>query len=218
MSDETVETGLAGLTAAVTMEQPPVPPPALLAPSPAYKKEPLPDGWNLNRVAGLVRDVAQSMYDLPTILKKHGLTDKQYNVLAGNEFFTRALEQFTLDWNSAANTQKRLSLEAAIALEDAMPVVAARAHKPTEALSDVVALVKVLAEIAGTIGTKAANQPVAPTERFKIIFNLNGDLVERSASVQIIASTEASGDTLQPLLEAAGVPSPLQSLGQRPRN
>lgn len=250
MSDEPIETGLAGLTAAVTVptiitkDHPPSPPhicvnatggarcdicfgpisnvdtqPQLPTvcniPPPAYTKAPLPDGWNLNKVAGLVRDVAQEMYDLPTILKKHELTDKQYATLEANEFFKRALEQFTLDWNTAANTQKRLALEAAIALEDALPTVAARASKTNEPLADVVSLVKVLAEIAGSIGTKAANQPQGPTEKFKIIINLGADtLLSREAStspVQIFANSEGSGNPreVQSFDERGGTPTPV---------
>ncbi len=222
MSDEIIETGLAGLTAAVTEPAPQVlaaaPPqvPVIIAPPPAYKKAPLPDGWNLNKVAALVRDVSQAMYDVPTILKKHDLSEPQYALLADNEFFKRALEQFTLDWNTAANTHKRLALEAAIALEDALPTVAARASKTNEPLADVVSLVKVLAEIAGSIGTKAGQQPQGPTEKFKIIINLGADqLTTREAStnpVQIFTNSEGSGNTreVQSFIEGGGATERVQ--------
>ncbi len=175
------------LTATVT---PPIVAPLLQATGiQTATKTALPDGWSLNKVASLVRDVAQAMYDLPNILRKHNLTQPQYDVLANNEFFKRALEQFTLDWNSAANTQKRLSLEAAIALEDALPTVAARASKPMEPLADVVQLVKVLAEIAGSIGNKAV-QTQGPSERFKIEINIGAEKFQREATPMIVVNPE----------------------------
>lgn len=211
MSDDLISTGLAGLTVAVTSEAAPAVP--ALAP---YPKAPLPDGWTLNKVAALVRDVAQAMYDLPTILTKHGLTPPQYAALADNEFFKRALEQFTLDWNTAENTQKRLALEAAIGMESVLPDVIVRAQKPTEPLSDVVSLVKLLAEIAGCIGSKAAQAPTIASEKFKIVINLGADTIKYDASttpVQILQQPEGSGDrtTLQALLEAAGSPASVQA-------
>lgn len=211
MADETVETGLTGLTAAVT-------------PTEAPPAEQLPDGWNLHKVAALVRDLAHNMYDLPVILKKHGLTEGQHALLAKNEFFQRALEQATIDWNRADNIQRRLALEAAIALEDALPNVAARAHKPNEDLADIVQLVKVLAEIAGTIGNKAAAQPVGPSEKFKIIINLGADnVIRREATVEpkeIRSDAEGPSSirSVQSLLEAAGVPAPVQPYAQGSRN
>ena len=228
MPNDDIETGLAGLTVAVTPEpQPPqiqeaatpqiaaVPHPGVpvqiggVAP-PALNKHPLPDGWTLNKVAGLVRDVAQNMYDLPTILKNHSLNEAQYQILSNNEFFKKALEQFTLDWHSAANTHKRLALEAAIALEDALPMVAARAHKTTEPLGEVVALVKTLAEIAGSIGNKGTNQLQGPSDKFKIIINLGADTIQREASatpIQISAVDERTGNsqTLQSVAETSRV-------------
>lgn len=225
MADDLIETGLAGLTAAVTMPEP-APPlaaaapqlpavlPVEIPPAPQMPKAPMPDGWNLNKVSALVRDLAQNMYDVPDILKKHGLNEAQYRLLAGNEFFKSALEQFTIDWNTAGNTQKRLALEAAIYLEDGLPNVAARMGKATEPLADVVSLVKVLAEIAGTIGAKAIHAPVAPSERFKIIINLGADTFQRDAAVpplvQVNPEPSGNNDTLRALLEASGVPSSLQ--------
>lgn len=217
MTDETVDTGLAGLTAAVTIPDEPEPVSAdthiPVVSAPAYTKAPLPDGWNLNKVADLVREIAQNMYDLPTILANHGLTEPQYRTIEENEFFQSALKQFTLDWNSASNTQKRLALEAAIAIEHHMPAVTARLGKPMEPLGEIVALLKVLAEIAGTIGAKAASQPNAPTEKFKIIINLGADTFQRDASVAIREQSQGEGDhrAIQSLLEVAGAPSPVQA-------
>lgn len=206
-----IETGLVGLTAAVT-EPAPEPPPQVPAVIPVQVPAAMPEGWSLTKVAVLVRDVAQNMYDLPYILKKHTLSAEQYATLKDNQFFQSALAQMTMEWNSAANTQKRLALEAAIAVEDALPTVAARLSKPTEPLADVVSLLKVLSEIAGTIGSKAAQSPAAIGEKFKIVINLGGDLVEREAhaSLKVITGAEEgtrenSGGQIQKLIEGADV-------------
>lgn len=150
----------------------------------------LPKGWTLQKMSSLIRDVAQQLYEIPTILSTHGLTEDQYKIIASNEFFQRTLEQYKIEWFSGANTQKRLALEAAIALEDTMPSVVARAHKVNEPLNDVVALLKLLAEMSGATGRKDAQSPIGGTERFKIVFNLGGDTLKRESTVTIEANPE----------------------------
>lgn len=154
MDEEHVETGI--VTAAVTL-------PA--APS-------IPSGWDIHKVAKLVNDVAMNLYDLPTTLKTHSLTPSQYATLEKTEVFKAAIEQATRDWHSPNSVQKRLALESALAVESALPTVAARLTKTNEPLSDVVALLKVLLEAAGAVGAKAATVPQGTGERFKIVINL----------------------------------------------
>jgi hypothetical protein len=191
-----VETGL--VTAAVNPPAVPVQVPAVAPPQvPATQ---MPSGWTIHKVAALVRDLAHNMYDLPYILKTHGLTQAQYDSLAGNEFFKHTLQAMTVEWNAVGNTQKRLALEAAIALEDALPAVAARLSKNTEPLAGVVELAKLLAKMAG-VGEANAQQ--VPTERFKITINLGADVASFEKSrpvIEIGASSEAQGGvhTLQP--------------------
>lgn len=231
MPDDIVETGL--VAAAVTMRaaaagdvrhiqikdfklDDPVPhpddprrfdPPAVVAPA-------MPDGWTLPTVAALVTDVAQNLYDTPYLLKKHKLTLEQFAFLEQNEFFKRALAAETLVWQSTNSIQKRLALEAAIAVEAALPTVAARLSKPTEPLADVVALLKVLSEMAGTIGAKAAG-PATSGEKFKIVINMGADVVTREASgglVSVQSLTEGTGTdrALRALTDGAREEAPLQ--------
>ena len=191
MSDdypEVTDTGL--VTAAVTLAAVP-PPEADFAMVPAAVEAAvvpttqMPDGWTLHKVAALVTDVAQNMYDMPYLLKHHKLTAEQYNYLRENEFFKRALEAEIITWRGANSIQKRLALEAAIAVENALPTVAARLSKATEPLGEVVSLLKVLSEIAGVIGAKAAAVPAGSGERIKISINLGGDVTERQATVAV---------------------------------
>jgi hypothetical protein len=143
----------------------------------------MPDGWTLHKVAALVSDVAQDMYELPYILKKHELSAKQYATLEKNPFFQRALEAEIITWQGANSIQKRLVLEAAIASEAAMPMLAARLQSKAEPLADIVALMKLFSEIAGVTGTKAAQAgPQSAGERFKIIINLGGETLQKEAS------------------------------------
>jgi hypothetical protein len=142
----------------------------------------MPDGWNLHRVAALVSDVAQNMYELPYILKKHDLTASQYQTLEKNAFFQRALEAEVITWSGANSIQKRLMLEAAIAVEASMPTVAARMSSKTEPLGEIVMLMKLFAEMAGVVGTKSAQAgPASFGERFKIVINLGGETLQKEA-------------------------------------
>jgi hypothetical protein len=194
------ETGLAGLAVTVTDDpETPIarssnPPsqPRAVTPVPADDPGParalpaatqMPDGWTLHTVASLVSDVAQNMYELPYILKKHKLTSQQYEILQGNEFFQRALEAEVITWQGANSIQKRLMLEAALAVEDALPTVAARMSSKTEPLGDIVALMKLFTEMAGVTGAKAAAAgPAAFGDRIKITINLGDDSLKREAT------------------------------------
>lgn len=187
--DGPVDTGLVAATVTHVATVLPVPPayaatraPAPSARAPVPLDQQLPDGWNLHKVASLVSDVAQNMYELPYVLKKHALTAKQYEALEKNEFFRKALEAEVLAWSGVDSIQKRLALESALALEDAMPTVAARMSNKNESLGDIVMLMKLFAEIAGSIGSKAAAQGSVNTHKFKIIINLGGDTVARDAT------------------------------------
>ena len=146
---------------------------------------PMPAGWTIQRVAALVRDCATNMYELPFILKNHGLTQDQYDRLAATEAFQNTLTTMTAEWNAIGNTQKRLALEAAIGLEDALPEVIRRLNsRPAEPLPAVVELAKLLAKMAGIGESTQAN---APTEKFKIVFNLGADVTtfEKTKTIEI---------------------------------
>lgn len=147
----------------------------------------MPEGWSIQRVAALVRDCSTSMYELPYILKTHSLTQAQYDKLAATEVFQNTLASMTAEWNAIGNTQKRLALEAAIALEDALPTVASRLSKSTEPLPGVVELAKLFAKMAGIGEQTQAN---APTEKFKIVISLGADTVAFDKTKTIEVSSE----------------------------
>lgn len=211
MTDQITPTGLAGLvvTAAVTEpvhEAPETHSHTELIPAPVNQPavSPMPDGWTIQRVAALVRDLAMNMYDLPYILAKHNLTAEQHAYLEKNEFFKRAVEMAVLEWNSPHSTQKRLAMEAAIALEDALPTMAARLSKPTEQLAGVVALASLFTKIAG-IGENTPTQNIG--EKFKITINLGADVFEREKAIAPKVVMD-----LQSFPQGAGADTSLQRL------
>lgn len=211
MSDELIQTGLVPLAPPSGVAQPveqqavnlPVagssPAPGAIVP--VAPPPNMPPGWTIHKVAALVRDLAANLYELPFILKTHGLTQAQYDALSGTEAFQSALRVMTVEWNTIGNTQKRLAIEAAIALEDALPTVAARLSKATEPLAGVVELAKLLAKMAG-IGEGAQSQ--APTERFKITINLGADVQQfekqrSTLTIQSVSEGQGTEPTVQTL-------------------
>jgi hypothetical protein len=158
---------------------------AITVPPPPSAPVPMPDGWTLHKVAALVGDIAQNMYELPYILKKHDLTDAEYKTLEKNQFFQRALEAEVLSWQGVNSVQKRLALESAIALENAMPTVATRMGSKTEPLGDVVALMKLFSDMAGVTGQKAAAASTGSGDRVRIVINLGPETMQKEANVVI---------------------------------
>lgn len=171
---------------------------------------PMPEQWDLSRVASLVTDVAQNMYDRSYLLKKHKLTEQQLAFLEGNDFYKRALEAETITWQGSNSIQKRLALEAAVAIEAKMPTLTARLGKETEPLADVVACLKVLAEIAGLIGTKSQANQGRSGDQFKIIINIGDERLEKAATPNFVAA-------VQPQPEGEGTRQALSALIQAPR-
>jgi hypothetical protein len=169
MAEETIETGLVTVAVNPPAGAPSQVPAVVPAQVPPVE---MPAGWTLHKVAALVRELAHNMYELPYILKTHGLTQEQYDKLKDNEFFQRTLQAMTAEWASVGNTQKRLALEAAIALEDAMPTMAARLHKPTELLTGVVELAKLLAKMAGVGEANALGADVASFEKSRPVIEI----------------------------------------------
>ena len=183
----------------------------------------LPPDFTIHNIAALVRDVAVAMEDMPTVLKKHGLSQQQYDNLATNQFFQRVLEDAVQNWHKPQSTKERVALAAAIALEDALPKIAARMSAAREDLADVVETAKLFADLAG-LGPKA-NQIAQPTgEKFSININLGGDRlhIETTRPVEgsigeILPDSQRPGDqaALRPIFEGERATLPVQSLSSQ---
>lgn len=165
----------------------------------------LPPDFTIHQIAALVRDVAVQLEDMPVILKKHGLSRQQYDSLAGNQFFQNVLQEAVKNWHSPQSTKERVALGALLALEDALPRIAARMTAGREDLADVVETAKLFADLAG-IGPKAAQQVQPTGEKFSININLGSDVQQFNttrpvASVQQFGEGENAGHPLRPIIE-----------------
>ena len=168
------------------------------------------DPYTIQSIAALVRDLAVNMYDLDYILKKHNLTQDEYDGLCRNEFFKRAMEVAAVEWNGPMSTHKRLAMQAAIGLEDAMPRMAARMMKDNEPVANIVELAKIFTKISGVGEEKTVT---APTEKFHITIDLGGDVVrfEKSRPANLSGAIQAERPRLE--IEASSSPGSLQEDG-----
>ncbi len=133
---------------------------------------PVPVELDMNKLAKLARELAWDMHKTHDILARYGLTEDQFVVLKEIPFFKNALEALTIEWNSAASTEDRIKLQAAMGAEDLLPHAIARMHKPDETLNAVIDGVKMLTSIAGiNKETKTGNN----SEKFTITINLGED-------------------------------------------
>jgi hypothetical protein len=169
----------------------------------AAVNRPVADPYTIQSIAALVRDLAVNMYDLDYILKKHSLTQEEYDALCHNTFFQRAMEVASLEWHSAMSTNKRLAMQAAIGLEDAMPKMAARMLKDNEPVQNIIELAKIFTKIAG-VGDEKVTAP--PTEKFHITIDLGGDIVrfEKNRPVEVQPQPERQGPVLALSAEPEG--------------
>jgi hypothetical protein len=165
----------------------------------------LPPDFTIHQIAALVRDVAVQLEDMPVILKKHGLSRQQYDSLAGNQFFQNVLQEAVKNWHSPQSTKERVALGALLALEDALPRIAARMTAGREDLADVVETAKLFADLAG-IGPKTSQQVQPTGEKFSININLGSDVQQFNttrpvSSVQPFGEGENAGRPLRPIIE-----------------
>lgn len=164
----------------------------------------LPPDWDVHKLYAFVRELAMNMHDESHIVMKHRLSDDQYKLLKTNDMFKRALESALTEWNSPLSTQKRLSMMAAVALEDSLPAVAARMKSPAEPLNSVAQVAKIFADMAGIIGQERS---VGPSERFTITIHLGDDkfekTIEHSSPVREIPEGDSNPPALLPLPEGS---------------
>lgn len=172
----------------------PSPKPPLTSPASALTNIEAPTNWSLSAVAAFVRDIAMDLYDEDKILAKHKLSRKDYDRLKTNEYFKNAVAEAVKEWHKPASTAHRLAMQAAIAVEDGLPTVAARLSNKNEPLGDIVGLLKVLADIAGVIGGKAAAAQTSTGEKFKITINLGADVIMKDATPVVVVEPKEIAD------------------------
>jgi hypothetical protein len=141
-------------------------------------------------LAKLAAEVARDQRDIGEILTDYNLTLEQFNYLKTNAFFARVLETATIEWNSDLSVHDRLRVEAAMYLEQGMPVLGARMLNEREELKDAVETAKMFAKVAGLgeVGDKSSSG-----EKFTINIDLGGDKTLRLAKTITIEPSAKEG-------------------------
>jgi hypothetical protein len=127
---------------------------------------------NSYRLASLAREVAMNMRNLPEILADYGIEPEDYKQVLTWPFYKSALEAAIIEWNGPLSTNQRIKIQAAAALEDALPSMAARMSHTDETLPAVVETGKLFAKLAG-IGEQGQRGDIG--EKFSITINLGED-------------------------------------------
>ena len=167
----------------------------------------MPDDVTPVMLTQLARDVAQNIYSVPDVLKKHKLTQAQYEFLAEhNEFYKHILLDQIKAWQSILGTEDRVRLQTLLALEEQLPSIAGRMGRHTEELRDVVEAAKLFADISGVRGGDKRSGPVG--ERFTITIDLGADTVVIGAKPNAAASpTQIEASPVQIDLEGQAMRS-----------
>lgn len=110
--------------------------------------------------------------ELPLILSDFKLNLAQYDLIAAHPFFIAAADEARIEWGSALSAEKRIKIEAAATLEQALPFIGAKMIKKDESLDAQVKAGTLLAKLAG-IGETGGG--AGSGEKFTINIDLGGD-------------------------------------------
>lgn len=132
---------------------------------------PVPD-LKPHELAALAREVVMARLDLDATLKIFNLTPEQYAKIEDIPFFKHALEQTSIEWNSAKTTPERVKLQSAAYLEAGLPTLSARMVQNNDNSS--VEIAKLLAKMSGVDQTDK-NVGMGSTEKFTINISMGAD-------------------------------------------
>jgi hypothetical protein len=139
----------------------------------------------------LAREIAMDIQPLDTILKDNGVDQDQWDAIQSNTRFRMILESETSAWGSALNTQERLRLKSAAALEEWLPELFTRMNDRDESLNAKVEAGKLISRWAGVgIG---GTQGVEGSEKFSVTINLGADnqiKIEKEVPYKVIDHEE----------------------------
>lgn len=166
----------------------------------------------------LARAVAMSLSGIGPVLTQFKLTQAQYDAILLDDFYKRALDNATEEWNSIKGTQQRAVLKAAAVIEDGMIVMGGRLQDVKEPLTGVAQMAKVLGDFAG-LGR--SQQTPGAGEKVTISIDFGADtklVVEKTIEgPEIQAQREGEGSiiTLQPQREETSIRPPLRPQPER---
>jgi hypothetical protein len=130
---------------------------------------------DLNEIelAKLAREMAMNIRNYKKVFADFNISEEDYYEICKIEFFKRAKEQYTVEWNSALSTADRVRILSAAGAEATLPTICKRMLDPNEPLSSVIDGGKYLTKNAGIGEVKAG--PGNNGERFIIQINLGAD-------------------------------------------
>lgn len=116
--------------------------------------------------------IAIGLEDKDTILLRRDITSAEFAAIEQNPYYQRVLTAATAEWHSPLNSERRLQIQSAWALEQGLPDFVARVNNPNEDLGKVNEGMKVLMTFAGMNGR---NRETGGGEKFLIQINIGPD-------------------------------------------
>jgi len=139
----------------------------------------------------LAREIAMDIQTIDNILRDNGVDGDQWEIIQANTRFRMLLETETSAWGSALNTQERLRLKSASALEEWLPELFMRMNDRNENLNAKVEAGKLISRWAGVGGT--GTQTMEGGEKFSVTINLGADnqiKIEKEVPYKVIDHEE----------------------------
>lgn len=133
-------------------------------------------------LAKLAREMAMNIRNYKAVFDDFGIDENDFYQIEKIEFYKRAKEQFTLEWNSALSVNERVKLISAAYAEEGLPTIGRRMLDPQEPFTSVLEAYKSLAKTAGLGDNKAEQKP---NDRFIITINLGADTETFNKSIDI---------------------------------
>ena len=124
-------------------------------------------------LARLAREMAMNIRPYKAVFADFGIDEEQYYLVEKIEFYKKAKEQFSLEWNSSLSATERVKLISAAYLEQVLPVIGAKALNREENLPAATEVAKFFARNAGIGDPKA--DPSKTAERFVIQINIGNE-------------------------------------------
>jgi hypothetical protein len=145
----------------------------------------------------LARELAMNIRNYKLVFADFNITEEDYYEIEKIDFFRRAKEQYTLEWNSALSAADRVKLVSAAYVEATLPTIGRRMLNENEPLSNVIDAGKFLARNAGIGEPKNG---FAQSDRFIIQLNIgndsNGKEIVEIYNKSIAVSTNDVNDTI----------------------
>jgi hypothetical protein len=155
-------------------------------------------------LAKLAREMAMNIRPYKQIFADFNIDETDYYEICKLEFYARAKEQFTLEWNSTTSTADRVKIGSLAYLEQLLPAITRRALDMREPLVAATDVAKLLAKNAG-VGEGKGEKPMS--ERFVITINLGADVdgkpvVEKYDKSITIDANDIAGGSVVPAISA----------------